>query len=287
MAVLAYSPVKSLAADGEEGSSDGNRPTVSTSLSLEKIERSDIDGSDASTLCTELSAGLEWQFLLFDIDHRKYDWRESASLGIGSGLDPWKTLTRIAPGLQYYREFSKKWGVWAKLVAFAGFEDEISSRSWTYNPQVLGFYMPTRLMTLYGGLGMLYHPVDLQAYPVFGIAWNMGSKDGLAGALGFPETMVRYGLNERVGLKIDFEWDIRTYSLAENNNLVPEGYVNIEDLMIGLQLEYKPIKGLMLSCGLRQYFSRKLTVFDQEEDELSSYDVSESLAYLLGIEYEF
>lgn len=283
---MAYSPVKALAGNGEKELDEGKRP-VSTSLFLEQTDRAGIDGYDASMGYTEFSAGLEWQFLLFDIDHREYDWREGASLGIGSGLDPWETLTRIAPGFQYYREFSQNWGVWSKFVTIAGFEDEMSSRSWTYNPQVLGFHMLTQRITLYGGLGMLYHPVDYQVYPVVGIAWNMESQDGLTGALGFPETMVRYGYNERIGLKIDFEWDIRTYSLSENNNFVPEGYVNIEDLIIGLQLEYKPIKGLTLSCGFRQYFGRKLTVFDQDENELTSYDVSQSWANLLGIEYEF
>lgn len=287
VAVLITWPVVVPAADGEKGGNGDESPMISTSLSLEQTERSDINGTGASIGYTEFSAGFEWQFLLFDIDHREYEWEDSACFGSDPGVDLWETLTRIAPGLQYYHKFDEKWGVWPKFVAIAGFEDDISSQSWTYNPQVVGFYMPTQGMTLYGGVGMLYHPVDSIVYPVLGVVWNMESKEGLSGAVGFPETMVRYGFNERVALKMDFQWDIRFYRLAEDNNLAPEEYVKIEDLIPSLQLEYEPIKGLTLSFGVRQYFGRKLTVFDHEENELTSNDVSESWAYLLGVDYQF
>lgn len=100
----------------------------------------------------------------------------------------------------------------------------------------------------------------------------MESKDGLSGALGFPEAMLRYGFNERVALKMDFQWDIRFYHLAEDNNLTSKGYVKIENLIPDLQIEYEPIKGLTFYFGVRRYFGRKLTVFDYEENELTSND---------------
>jgi len=122
---------------------------------------------------------------------------------------------------------------------------------------------------------------------VLGIAWNIESQDGLSGALGFPETMVRYGFNERISLKLDFHWDILFYNLAEDNNVASEGYVKIEDLIPGLQIEYKPVRGLTLSFGIRRFLGRTLTVFDHDENELTSNDVNDSSTYMLGIAYEF
>jgi len=119
-------------------------------------------------------------------------------------VDPWKTLTRIAPGLQYYHEFNDKWGVWPQFAAISGFENEDSLRSWTYNPQCVGFYMHNQQMIIYGGIGMLYHSVDSEIYPMLGVAWNMDSKTGLSSALGFPETMMRYGFDKRLALIMDF-----------------------------------------------------------------------------------
>jgi hypothetical protein len=287
MVVLASWPVVALAADGEKLGNGDERPVTSSTLYLEQISWSGIDGSDVSIKYTEFSTELKWQFLLFEIDHREYKWRDSASMEIDSGLDPWGTLTRIVPGLQYYREFFEKWGVWVKLKAIAGFDDAISSQSWTYNPQVLGFYMPTHRTTLFGGLGMLYHPVDSFVYPVLGVAWNMESRDGLSGALGFPETMLRYGFNESVALKIDFQWDIRTYCLVQDDTSASGGFVKTKDLEPGLQLEYEPIKGLTLSPGIRWYLGRSLTVFDHEKMELTSNNVSASSAFLFEIDYQF
>jgi hypothetical protein len=276
-----------LAAEDNTGENREDHPEISTNVSIEQIPRSDIDDTDTSMGYTEFSAGLEWQFILFDMDHRVYDWTKAEELGMDPDLDAWKTLTRIAPGLQYYREFSQQWGIWVKFVALAGFEDKISSESWTYHPQVIGFHMLTEQVTLYGGMGMLYHPVDTQVYPVVGVAWNRGSQEGFRGALGFPQTMLRYGFNEKLGLKTDFEWDIRTYSLSKDNDLAPNGFVYMEDLILGLYLEYLPVKDLTLRLGVRHYFGRNQTLYDQDENELNAQDVDPSWSYLVGIDYAF
>jgi len=185
LAVLVTLPVVVPAAEGEKEGNGDEIPVISANLSVEQVERSDINGSGASIGYMEFSAGLKWQFLLLDIDHREYEWENSEYFGSAQGKDPWKMLTRIAPGLQYYYKPNEKWGVWPKFVAIAGFENSISAKSWTYNPQVVGFYMPTQKLTLYGGVGMLYHPVDSIVYPALGVAWNMKSREGLSGA-GFP-----------------------------------------------------------------------------------------------------
>lgn len=284
MAMLTFWTVSALAVDKTKEGDKGKRTVISINMSMEQVERADIDGTAASMEYTEFSAGLEWRFLFFDIDHRIYDWQNSEILGI---VDPFEGLTRIATGVQYYQEFADKWAVWIKGAVIAGFEDDLASESLTYNPQVVTFYLPTRQISLFCGVGMLYHPVDQIVYPVVGVTWNMDSKKGLSGALGFPETILRYGLNEKTALKFDFQSDNRMYQLAQDNKSASEGYIQVENFTSGLHLEYEPLKGLILSGGVRRYFGRNLKIFDHEEQELTSNEVSESWAYLLGVNYKF
>jgi len=142
-------------------------------------------------------------------------------------------------------------------------------------------------MTLYGGLGILYHTVDTDIYPVLGVGWNMESKIGFSGSAGFPETMIRYGFNARTALKADFQYDIRYYQLAEDNNLTSKGYLKTEDLIPSLLVEYNPIEKLILEFGVRYHLERNYTIFDNKENELRSDDLSDSLSFLLKVEYQF
>jgi hypothetical protein len=285
--VLMFWPVAGFGADDAGNVRDEKRvPPFSFDFSVERTARADIDGTGASVAVTEYSAGLSWQFLLIDVDHRENNWRAGSDLGSAPGRDPWGSLTRIAPGLQYYGEFSGQWAIWAKLVAIAGFEDTISSRSWTYNPQLVGFYMPRERLKLYGGIGALYHPVDPVVYPVLGVAWNMDSRSGLSGAIGFPETMLRYHFNEQLAMKVDFQWDIRVYRLAEDNTLAPDGYVRTEDLNPGLHLEYSLTESMMLTTGVRRLMDRGLTIFDRIENERADHDVQDGWSFLVGVAFQ-
>ena len=88
-------------------------------------------------------------------------------------------------------------------------------------------------------------------------------------------------------LKTAFEWDIHTYSFAEDNDLASDGFVYIEDLILGLYIEYLPAKDLTLRLGIRHYFGREMTIYDQAENEMTSSYVDPSWSYLFGVNYDF
>ncbi len=278
---LSQSPLAQAETSSDESSSSAE---ISTSFSVKQVEQADVDGNGASMGYTEIAAGIEWQFLFIDMDHRMYDWGEHTFLG---ATEPFSELTQLAPGLQYYREFGKQWSVWAKGTALIGFEDNPSVEAITYNPQVITFYTITPRLSLYGGAGVLYHSADTTIYPVLGLAWNMKQKKGLYGVLGFPETILRYGLTDQLALKLDILWENRIYQLAEDNAVAAEGYIKIEDLLPGLHLEYQPLDKLLFSIGVRHYFERQLTFFAQDEEEMSEHEVESSWACLLKVGYSF
>lgn len=281
MALVSW-PAAASSAGGEEENGDGG---FSADLLLEQIASSSRAGSFGESFqYTEYSVRLEWQFLLLDLDHREYRWRKEPD----SASEPWGKLTRFAPGLQYYREFRHQWGIWFKFMAIAGFEDTVSPQSWTYNPQIIGIYrIPARQMMLYGGAGTLHHPAYSITYPVLGIAWNTNSGVGFSAAVGFPENMVRYGFNERVAIKADFLWDIRTYRLSQDSPVAPGGYMKTEDLKPGLQIEYKPAPAVTLSLGARLYSGRSVTIFNRRKRELEHNRIDTSAAFLLKIDYKY
>lgn len=281
-------PTTAFGADEIEGLEGGNTNLgVSVDFSVEVVSRAALTDTDTSLAFTEYSAGLSWQFLLLDFDHRRSHWRPGTDLGAAPGREAWDSLTRISPGVQYYGEFGEYWGLWVKGVAITGFERNISSQSWTYNPQVIGLYMPREGLTFYAGVGSLYHPVDTTLYPALGVAWNMNTGKGLSGALGFPETMLRYHFSERLAVKADFQWDIRIYRLSAENPTAPSGYIRAEDLKPGIHLEYLPTASLQVIAGVRRFFGRNMTVFSREELELANYKIDDAQSFRFEMKYKF
>jgi hypothetical protein len=284
LGIAALTLGQSPSAQAETSSESSSSTKISTSFSVKQVEQADVDGHDASMGYTEIAAGMEWQFLFIDLDHRTYDWGEHDFLG---ATEPFSELTQLAPGLQYYQKIGKQWSIWAKGTALIGFEDSPSAEAVTYNPQVISLYTATPSLSLYCGAGVLYHPADTTIYPVFGLTWNIEKKKGLYGVLGFPETTLRYGLTDQLALKLDILWENRMYQLADDNAVAAEGYIKVEDLLPGLHLEYEPMDDLLLSIGVRRYFERKLTFFDQNEEEMSEHEIENSWAYLLKVGYSF
>jgi len=261
--------------------------TVKTHLDVERTGYADIDGSDASFARTRYSVELRWKVLLLEVEHDQYDWRNGEQYAGRQGEKPWDALTAVAPGLQYYHVMASGWSLWAKFKAIAGFEETVRSKSWTYNPQLIGFYPLTERFTLYGGAGMLYHPADTIVYPVIGVNWNKDAPTGFSGAIGIPESMVRYRFNKHLATRLDFEFDRSIYSLKQDNTLAEHGFIKNEDMILGLHLEYEPMDQLRLSLGLRRFFGRSLTVYDRDENELRSDDVDPAWSVIGGVSYWF
>ena len=287
VAVIFYCSVEPTYADGGEEPSQEDQTFFTVKLLGEAVESADIDDTGVSSGYREFSTEIKWRLLSFECNYREYDWDRDEASNAPFIADLWDDLTQISPGIQYYKDFSNDWSIWGKFAAVAGFENEISSGSWTYNPQAMILYGPDKSIKLYFGLGALYHPVETDVYPVLGVAYNLERKQGLSYALGFPETMARFRFGEGFAVKAAFQWDIRTYRLDQSNDPVSQGYVKIEALTPGLWLEAEPMENLILSWGLRGYLERSLTLYDHDENELTSHEPDASLSYQFGVNYRF
>jgi hypothetical protein len=257
--------------------------SIPTRLTIERTGYADINDTDAYLALTRYTAGLRWNILLLEVGRHQFDWHDGSSSTRLEGRDPWDSLTRIAPGLRYSHNFGSGWGGWAKFVAIAGFENSIRAKSWTYNPQLIGFHTLSGRTKLSGGLGMLYHSTDTVLYPVLGVAWIENESAGYSGALWFPSTMVRYCFNGHLSMKLDSEWDIRHYSHRQDNAFISRDTVENVDNIPGLHLEYEPVEQMRLSLGVRRFLGRSITVFDHHDRELRSTDVDPAWSVIAGV----
>ena len=265
-----------------------NHPVTSIQLSTEQVSAADLKNTDTSYSYDELSIRWEWQVLLFNIKQQQYQWRDTTAFDGGAGNAPWQSLTQIAPGFQYYSKIGEQWGVWGKVMAIAGFEGNISSQAWSYNPQLISFFKASPQKIYYGGAGLLYHPIESLYYPILGVAWNLESRKGLSFALGFPETMLRYGFSKQLAVKIDFAIDVRIYNLASDSSVAPDGFLRIAEMIPGIRLEYKLTKKtLLLHAGMRGHAGRLLTLYNKKENQQAIYNVDLSWAMHMGLEYRF
>ncbi len=268
------SPKSSIADEGRPG------PTIE--LSAEYVGRAAVDRWSDSFSVNHYAAEIEWLVALFEYHHLRYDWRSRLDEG-----DPWVSLERIKPGVQYLHRFDEQWGFWPKIVAVSGYEDSPSSRSLTWNPQLIGFYHANPRATLYFGAGSLYHPVGPVYYPVLGVALIAVDEGRFSGALGFPETVARYRIDDRLALKADFNWEIRFYQLADDNPNAPDGYLRTEDRVPGLYLEYTTANGLTVSPGVRWHLGRSITLYDDRERKIESSRVRGAWSAIVTMEYTF
>jgi hypothetical protein len=271
----------------DEDAQEAPSPPMSALVSVERAGQAGILGTPASGSSTEFAATLKCYFLILDIDRRICGWSDPAFTREPGrpGIDgtPWGSLTRIAPGIQYYRGFSGRWAVWGKFAGIAGFEDGISSRSVTWNPQLVFIRTLTDGTTLYGGAGSLYHRTSKTYFPIVGVAWNTNAGHGLSCVAAFPEAYARYRFSEKVALRADYEWDTRVFELAGSNPTVPEGYLLIRDHFPALNVEYTPARKTTVTAGVRWLGNRDVTIFDRHRRELATHDVKAAWAFSLSL----
>jgi hypothetical protein len=191
-------------------------------------------------------------------------------------------LTRIAPGIQYYRDLGSRWAVWGKFAGIAGFEDGISSRSVTWNPQLVFIRTLSGGTILYCGAAALYHRASRTPFPIVGVAWNTDARTGFSAVAAFPEAYARYRFSEKVALRADYEWDTRVFELAAANTAAPR-YLRIRDHFPALNVEYTPARKTTVTAGVRWLGNRDVTIFDRDARELATHDVKAAWAFSLSL----
>jgi len=221
-------PALCVAAEQSEGEArEAPSPPMSVMVSVERTGAAAILGTNSAGSSTEFAITAKWLVLVFEADYRDMGWsRRSLVAPAGlSGSTEWGSLTRLAPGIQYYQDIGRQWAVWGKFSAIAGFEETPSLRSVTWNPQFVALRTLKDGTVLYCGAGSLYHRASKTFFPIVGVARNTDARQGFSAVIAFPEAYARYRFNERVALRADYEWDTRVFGLSANNPTAQDGYL--------------------------------------------------------------
>jgi len=257
---------------------------MSVMVSAERTGSAGLVGTNAVASSTEFAATAKWLFLVMDADHRTMNWSQRLFVApaASSNGTRWGSLTRIAPGIQYYRDFGNRWAVWGRFSAIAGFEDDPSWRSVTWNPQFVLIRTLTDGTMLYGGAGSLLHRASKTCFPIVGVAWNTDARHGFSCVAAFPEAYARYRFSERLSLRADYEWDTRVFELADAGSAAP-GYLRIRDHFPALNVEFTPARKATVTAGVRWLGGRDVTIYDRDERELTTHDVEAAWAFSLSL----
>ncbi len=284
VAVLLLSALCS-GAEADDDAREAPSPPMSVMMSVEQTGAAGIIGTNSAGSSTEFAIAAKWLVFVFDADYRDMSWsRRSLVAPAGwSGTTEWGSLTRIAPGVQYYQSIGRRWAVWGKFAGIAGFEDNPSRRSVTWSPQLVVIRTLKDGTLLYCGAGSLYHRASKTLFPIIGVAWNTDARTGLSAVAAFPEAYARYRFSERLALRADYEWDTRVFGLAANNPTVRDGYLRIRDHFPALNVEFTPARKATFAAGVRWLGGRDVTIYDRDARTVAEHDVEAAWAFSLSV----
>ena len=243
-------------------------------------------GSDVSGAGFNLRASYKDFFLSYE--RIQYSWSNVERLPFGNGRDdPWDDLNVLTLGYQHNGRINPKWMYFIGGGVSSSFEKEFDD---SYSFRGFGgftyIYSPKLQFTL--GAGGVYHKVRSQGLPVVGITYNRGATEGLSAGLGFPLTFVAYHFNENWALKTRVvEFDLDIFRLADDSPVHPEGFLERQDLMADLGVEWTPMKALALYVGARYYFRRELTLYDKDGNNEREFDVDNAWGGVLRLSWKF
>jgi hypothetical protein len=246
----------------------------------------DGSGADVSGIGYKLRGRYKDFFLSFERVH--YSWSNVERLPFGNGVDePWDDLNVLTLGYQRNGKISKKWMYFVGAGVSSSFEKELDD---SYSIRGFGgvTYIFSRKWQFSLGAGGVYHKVRSQGLPVIGVTYNRGATKGLSAGLGFPLTFLAYHFNENWAIKTRLvEFDLDIFRLKDDNPASPEGFLERQDLMADLGVEWTPMKSLALYVGARYYFKRELTLYDNDGNNEREFDVDNAWGGVLRLSWKF
>lgn len=243
-------------------------------------------GADVSAAGFKARAGYKDFFLSFERVH--YSWSNQERLPFGNGKDePWDDLNVVTLGYQRNGKVSKKWMYFVGGGITSSFESQLEdSLSFRGFGGFTYIYSPKLQFTL--GAGGVFHKVRSQGLPVVGVTYNRGATEGFSAGLGFPLTFLAYHFNENWALKTRIvEFDLDIFRLADDSPASPKGFLERQDLMADMGVEWTPMKGMALYVGARYYFKRELTLYDEDGNNERTYDVDNAWGGVLRLSWKF
>jgi hypothetical protein len=252
------------------------------------VSRADVQDSDADVSVTGLKGLVEYKDFSFSYERLDYSWSDSEKLPFGNGeSSPWDILHALSMRYSRHGSINSNWKYFVGGAASSAFEEQMQN---SYGFGVFSgatyIYSPTLQFTL--GTGFVHHEIQTKAVPVVGISWNQGAAEGLSVAIGFPDTSLSYRFNPQWKARSRIlQFDQGVYRLADDSTVEEKGFLEKQDLVTDLEIEYSPIKTLSIIAGVQYFFKRELTFHDDNDDHEQTFDLDNAWGGVLSVSHNF
>lgn len=233
-------------------------------------------------------ARISFKGFSFFYQRSAYYWDNLAGVPFGNGKDdPWEHLQVASLGYRHGGKINQDWMWFGSLRVYSAFESDMGD---SFGVGAMGgarYHINNQWSLLLGVAGR-YHPVESLVLPMVGFAWNEQAPQGFSAQIGFPLSSLSYRFNTGLALHLKMlEFNQYTYRLADDSNVESGGYLKVDDMIAGLQLDYSPVKHLSLEASLSYAINRTFTSYDSDGDHEQEYDVDNAWGGMLRLVYRF
>lgn len=248
----------------------------------------EADVGDGQVSASSVRARISYLGFSFFYQRSDYSWDNVAGLPFGNRKDePWEALQVVSLGYRRSGKINQDWSWFGNLRVYSAFETEMDD---SFGVGAMGG-VRYRINSKWGlmlGVAGRYYPVEPIVLPLVGLSWNQATKQGFSAQIGFPRSSISYRFNPGLALHLKMlEFNQYTYRLADDSHVQPAGYMKMDDMIAGLQLEFSPIKNLNLEASLIYAFNRTFTSYNEDGDNETEYDVENAFGGMLRAVYRF
>lgn len=222
----------------------------------------------------------------FSYSRWDFDWSNENDLPFYRGKTPIESMQSIRLFANWPVPLNDKWFMLNSVNVNATYEKEYSG---SFGAGISSFfsYRLDEDHSIQLGAFANYHSVKTLVLPVMGYSYRAREKDGLQMVLGFPRAYVGYHIRPDLLLNAGMVYSQAVIRLADDSGIEPKGFSEAKDYQANLGFRYEINKDFELNVDLLYAFKRDFTIYDQNANEVDSYNIEPSAGALVKLKYIF
>ncbi|MHC1711381.1 MAG: hypothetical protein AB9872_04435 [Solidesulfovibrio sp.] len=244
-----------------------------------------VSGAGMAVWRDNVKASYDTDHFGFDLGYAGsyYDFSKVGHLPFG-GRTPFDSLHRFDAGV------TVKGGLWGNVRGFASFRGSVGYESdlgdGVTGTPLAGIIVPLGsqwTMTLGGGASI--SKVATRPVPIVSLRYQNSGPFSVD--LGFPRSEIAWRGGTWWSLRLTGNIESGQYKLADDNEVVPDGYVAMLSPQAGLWVDVRPMQGLTASIGGLYTFPGTMTFYRESGSRIKQFDVGGAPGGALRLRYEF
>lgn len=257
------------------------------SASATVVGGADFDDRDGGYSVAQGKASASYGIVRLTYALRSYDWDDAAGLPFGNGVDdPWDELHSLELTGSDSGFFDESWGWFWLAGVSSGFEEEMDGSFGASAGGGLIRVLDADWAVRFGLMGFA-HPIGAKVLPSVSLDWRARADEGFSASIGVPETYLALRFDPRWAARLSAGLETGLWRLADDSTVDPEGYASEMALRIGLYGLWSPVESLDVKFGPEVRFMRSVTLYNDEGDKRSTYDLDSAAGFAAGVSWRF